>query len=134
MVMKITGQNGSATLKLVDGKYPEFSQIIPSYKKQYTLDKVELALALKELKPFVRVGVQGVEIQMKDNKFIMTADNKEENMHKELFRHIAKMNKGTINENNSESRISLSAFGVLNEHSRQDRRNDDLPRREIYVS
>jgi len=44
------------------------------------------------------------------------------------------MNKGTINENNSESRISLSAFGEQNGHSRQDRRNDDLPRREIYVS
>ena len=45
----LSGENGNITIKTVDGTFPKYEEIYPSYSEQFVFDKTELLSAFKEI-------------------------------------------------------------------------------------
>ena len=79
-----SGSNGKATVRKITGQIPDLKEVIPSYKKRITFNKEELISTLKELKPYLPYDKSISLSEVNDGKITLTAENKSENIKKEI--------------------------------------------------
>ena len=82
--ISMAGDRGNITVRGTRGRFPEFHSVYPALTDQYFFNRKEMLAILKELKPFVDKSNGGVGIQIKDNKMILKAENRNDNISKEL--------------------------------------------------
>ena len=82
--VKISGDNGDIVIRKIQADFPNYEDIYPSYSTQYEFDKNQFVSALKELKPFTEKLYNKIEIKFAGGKAILSADNRSEDLHKEI--------------------------------------------------
>jgi len=107
--VKFTGANGEITERKIDGNFPDYKQIMPFAKTQYSIKKSEFQNALKELKPVLKEAGENksVAITFKNGKMILTAESENnKNIKKEITIDI-------LSEKNVDTKISPDNNGSI---------------------